>query len=136
MLFTHEVSSLRESSLNMYSLSDQVGEQCSIFYSPWASLLHCWCCLPETSHVRGIDLIREERRLRLAERTPEEVAVEDARVKSWFEERTKDWVVVFLNPLKPLKILVNPHILAMSINSSFVHECIYRPRSCLCIHSI
>ena len=77
-------------------------------------------CLPETSHVRGIDLIREERRLRLAERTPEQVAVEDARVKSWYEERTKDWVVVFLNPLKPLKILVNPHILAMSINSSFV----------------
>lgn len=76
--------------------------------------------LPETSHRRGVDLIRQQRQQALDDRTEEEVKRDEAKVETWWEARTKDWIVIFLNPLAPLRILVNPHILAMSLNSSFV----------------
>lgn len=78
--------------------------------------------LPETSHTRGIDLIREERARVLAARSDEEIAsAAMASISIW--DRRKD--VVLINPLATLRILVNPHILAMSLNSAFVLMSVY-----------
>lgn len=77
--------------------------------------------LSETSHVRGIDLIREERREARENAAKElqagggEVVEKKARsgLAGVWEQWTRDWVVVFINPLGPLKLLARPHILAM-----------------------
>ena len=63
--------------------------------------------LPETSHARGIDTIRAER---AAERE------QSGRAKIWRD----DWIIIWLNPLAPLKLLARPHILLVSLTSSFV----------------
>lgn len=57
----------------------------------------CVACFPETSHLKGIEVLRAER--------GEEAQV--GRVRKW----RRDWV--WLNPLEPLKLLMLPHILAM-----------------------
>lgn len=71
--------------------------------------------LPETSHVLGVDLIREERKARRAE---EEKESRVGRSEGVWARWTRDWVVVWLNPLAPLKMLLHPHILAMVRRSS------------------
>ena len=63
--------------------------------------------LPETIHTRGLDVVREKR---IAEgRMPREGG-------SWWSRQ----MIVVLNPLKGVKLLAQPHILLISINSSFV----------------
>ena len=63
--------------------------------------------LPETIHARGIDAIREQR---IAEgRVPKEGG-------SWWSRQ----VIVVLNPLRGVKLLAQPHILLISLNSSLV----------------
>ncbi|KAK4701114.1 hypothetical protein P7C70_g5122, partial [Phenoliferia sp. Uapishka_3] len=78
--------------------------------------------LPETSHARGVDLIRaerdEKRALERKERGELEAVVEERT--GWWKKITGDFIWVGINPLGPLKLLARPHILAMSINSSFV----------------
>lgn len=68
--------------------------------------------LPETSHVLGVDLIREERNSK-REAEEKESGVVRERSEGVWERWTRDWVVVWLNPLAPLKMLLHPHILAM-----------------------
>ncbi|KAK4049269.1 hypothetical protein OIV83_004205 [Microbotryomycetes sp. JL201] len=76
--------------------------------------LLCAFCLPETAHQRGVDLIREERK---------QLAIEEGRngdvteQKPWWKP---DVTIVWMNPLRPLRLLLLPHILALSLNSSFV----------------
>lgn len=83
----------------------------------FASLLVC--LLPETSHLRGIDILREERRLHALEddilRSDAERAIETKRLsgRSWIQTKLEDSFIVFLNPLAPLRMLCHPHILAM-----------------------
>ena len=82
--------------------------------------------LPETSHARGVDLIRAERaeRREEARRERKERGEEDAvESTGWWHRLTSDWVVVWINPLAPLKLLAQPHILAMvCLSLSFDHE--------------
>ena len=107
-----------------------------------ASLL-VFLCLPETAHFRGIDLLREERALHRAEiaakraeagtgvSSSEETTVEKISTKEEistskkisFTRRLAGWRedTVWLNPLVAVKILVNPHILAMVCPSHFFH---------------
>lgn len=107
-----------------------------------ASLL-VFLYLPETAHFRGIDLLREERALHRAaiaakeaeagtgvsssnetavetETSQEPVGSESRRMR--FSRQVASWRedAIWLNPLVAIKILVNPHILAMvSLLSTF-----------------
>ncbi|KAM0790479.1 hypothetical protein ACM66B_003355 [Microbotryomycetes sp. NB124-2] len=76
--------------------------------------LLCAFCLPETAHQRGVDLIREERR----QQAIDEGRVAEASPKRWWKKW--DVNIVWMNPLRPLRLLMLPHILALSLNSSFV----------------
>lgn len=83
-----------------------------------AACLLVFFALPETSHVRGVDLIREERAVKRDEDIKERKArgEEVAEVKAttgWWGRLTGDFVMVWVNPLAPLKLLARPHILAM-----------------------
>ncbi|GAA5876347.1 hypothetical protein JCM8547_008889 [Rhodosporidiobolus lusitaniae] len=90
-----------------------------------ASLL-CFFCFPETAHARGVDVIREERLARRAEE--QGVEMEELRVKEdgmrkemgWLRRWYCDLVWTWLNPISPVRLLLHPNILAMSITSSFV----------------
>jgi hypothetical protein len=77
--------------------------------------LACFFFLPETAHYRGIDSIREERAaaLLLHGGSGEEEGGKEGGVRGWWKGYSKDWIIVWLNPLAPLKMLVHPHILAM-----------------------
>ncbi|KAM0750703.1 MFS general substrate transporter [Meredithblackwellia eburnea MCA 4105] len=70
--------------------------------------------LPETSHSKAIDAIREERR---AAKGDTGLSKAEGEEKWW---KGEGWVWVWINPLEPLRLLARPHILAMSLNSSFV----------------
>ncbi|GAA6017760.1 hypothetical protein JCM10207_000488 [Rhodosporidiobolus poonsookiae] len=80
---------------------------------------------PETAHARGIDVIRQERLAARAEKQGVEVEVlkeqEKARRRDmgWVRRKWDGLVWVWLNPLTPLRLLLHPHILAMSVNSAF-----------------
>lgn len=63
--------------------------------------------LPETAHTRSIDLIQEEKQAALTAENSPDVA-----------PRKVGFTFVPINPLAPLKILVNGHILLMAIVSS------------------
>lgn len=70
-----------------------------------ASLL-VFLFLPETIHTRGVDAIREQ-------------SIVEGRIPargSWWSRQ----MIVFLNPLKGVKLLYQPHILLISLNSSLV----------------
>ncbi|GAA5820951.1 hypothetical protein JCM11251_001893 [Rhodosporidiobolus azoricus] len=81
---------------------------------------------PETAHARGIDLIRRERLEARAEKEevdPDQLAEREREERSrmgWLRRKWSGFVWVWCNPLAPLRLLVHPNILAMSINSSFV----------------
>ncbi|EIN13032.1 MFS general substrate transporter [Punctularia strigosozonata HHB-11173 SS5] len=80
--------------------------------------------LPETIHSRGIDKIIEEREVlrRTASRASEKRACADksgngfARFLRW--RRRVAWV--WVDPLRPVRLLRYPNVLAISLNSSFV----------------
>ncbi|GAA6038819.1 hypothetical protein JCM8097_002911 [Rhodosporidiobolus ruineniae] len=82
---------------------------------------------PETAHARGIDVIRAQHLAARAEKLgvdPEKLEEqEEAEVEKlgrlrrmW--ARLDPWV--WMNPLAPLKLLLHPNILGMSVTSSFV----------------
>ncbi|BGP20130.1 hypothetical protein JCM10213_000786 [Rhodosporidiobolus nylandii] len=81
---------------------------------------------PETAHARGIDLVRQERLAKRAEKAGVEVEVQDERERAARESMGKvrrwycDLTWVWLNPASPLKLLLQPNIAAMSLNSAFV----------------
>lgn len=76
--------------------------------------------LPETIHFKGVDIIREERKqarllkgVESGQNSKEGSLVEGkgSRWSRWVGE--EEWVVLWLNPLAPLKLLIHPHILAI-----------------------
>lgn len=80
-----------------------------------------FCFLDETIHHKGVDSIRKERRLVRESKSEIELIEERKNLGSigrWLESR--DWVVVWLNPVAPLRLLVHPHVVAISLNCSFV----------------
>lgn len=80
-----------------------------------------FCFLDETIHHKGVDSIRNERRLKREAKSQVELVKERESlgvVGRWLESR--DFVVVWLNPVAPLRLLVHPHIVAVSLNCSFV----------------
>ncbi|GAA5862821.1 hypothetical protein JCM3774_006655 [Rhodotorula dairenensis] len=89
---------------------------------------------PETAHSRGIDQVKEQRlQERAAKRAepplqdvekgdlgPEtETAVVPVSGRSWIRRNLDGFAWVWLNPLAPIRLLLHPNILAMSLNSSF-----------------
>ncbi|GAA5915376.1 hypothetical protein JCM6882_000236 [Rhodosporidiobolus microsporus] len=90
-----------------------------------ASIL-CFFFFPETAHVRGVDLIRRERLEARAAQLgvdPDELDEREREERAgmgWARRKVKGFVWVWCNPLAPLRLLIHPNILAMSINSSFV----------------
>ena len=81
--------------------------------------------LPETAHVKGVDVVRQERLQRRADDAGVEVeALERDEEKrragmGWARKKWDELVWVWINPLGPVKLLAHPTILAISLNSSF-----------------
>ncbi|GAA5901028.1 hypothetical protein JCM8208_007597 [Rhodotorula glutinis] len=81
--------------------------------------------LPETAHVKGVDVVRQERLQHRADEAGIDVEVleleeEERRAEmGWARRRWDEVVWVWINPLGPVKLLAHPTILAISLNSSF-----------------
>lgn len=70
----------------------------------------CYFFFPETSHERGIDVIRADRR-REEEEERKEGVVARGEKKGLLARLSRD--VVWLNPITPLRLLLLPHILCI-----------------------
>ncbi|BGP43508.1 hypothetical protein JCM10449v2_007543 [Rhodotorula kratochvilovae] len=81
--------------------------------------------LPETAHVKGVDLVRQERLQARAEKTGaiadvlEQEEKERRRGMGWARREWSGFVWVWVNPLGPIRLLMHPTVAAISLNSSF-----------------
>ncbi|KAK4047439.1 hypothetical protein OIO90_006184 [Microbotryomycetes sp. JL221] len=86
----------------------------------------CFFFLPETCHQRGVELIRAERQIdNIRNKRDKKVSSNEKKQEEGPEVDVKlpwykDFVWVWMNPIRPLRLLMLPHILALSLNSSFV----------------
>ncbi|GAA5847354.1 hypothetical protein JCM9279_000252 [Rhodotorula babjevae] len=91
----------------------------------WSAFALVFFFLPETAHVKGVDVVRQERLQVRADEAGVEVEVlerdeEERRAgMSWARKKWDELVWVWINPLGPVKLLAHPTILAISLNSSF-----------------
>jgi len=91
----------------------------------WSACALIFFFLPETAHVKGIDVVRQERLQDRADKAGIDVEVLERQEKDqrsemgWVRRKWSGFVWVWINPLGPLKLLAHPTILAISLNSSF-----------------
>ncbi|GAA6050843.1 hypothetical protein JCM3770_005734 [Rhodotorula araucariae] len=81
--------------------------------------------LPETAHVKGVDLVRQERLQARADEAGaafealEQGEQERRREMGWARSRWDGFLWIWVNPLGPIKLLMHPTVAAISLTSSF-----------------
>lgn len=85
----------------------------------WSAFLVVLFAFPETAHVKGVDVIRQERLQARADKGGVTVEMmhqkemEQRREMGLVRRRWDSLVWVWLNPITPLRLLIHPHVLAI-----------------------
>lgn len=85
----------------------------------WSAFLVVLFAFPETAHVKGVDVIRQERLQVRADKAGVTVEMMHQREMQKRQEmghvrrRWDSLVWVWLNPITPLRLLIHPHVLAI-----------------------
>ncbi|GJN94388.1 hypothetical protein Rhopal_007468-T1 [Rhodotorula paludigena] len=85
----------------------------------WSAFLVVLFAFPETAHVKGVDVIRQERLQARADKAGVTIEMmhqkemEKRREMGLVRRRWDSLVWVWLNPITPLRLLIHPHVLAI-----------------------